>query len=239
MTVAQRTQLANLKLQLRYSIGKSRTKHGAWAQAHKTNNWPLRKKNYAAWKAQVAHSTELSRRIAALEAAIKNVAATTASLDLAKAVAVWEGGRSADGLFHRYQDVVGVWTIGYGHTAADGSPNPNFPCEPLTNGEATTLLLHDLQHFYAPAVNNAMRGYSMKPTQKQFDALTDFAYNLGPGYFSPAHDLGQAIKSHSSSAVVNAMEEYDRAGGAVLADLWRRRHWEGQLFLGGTYGGAG
>lgn len=225
--------LTKLKVQKKVWVGISRTRHGKWAKAHKAKSKD-QAKLFASWKASVARVTQLSTQIQKIEPN-----AHTASLAIAKAIGTWEGGRSSDGRFHAYQDVVGVWTIGYGHTAADGAPVPGSSTHSLSLDEATTLLLHDLNTFYAPQVSKYLKRYSWELRQDRFDALVDFAYNLGPGYFEPDHDIGAAMKRHDLNGVANAMMEYDRAGGTVLADLQRRRAWEKQLIKGGHYSGAG
>lgn len=225
--------LVKLKLQKKMWVGISRTRHGKWAKAHKAKG-KNQQELFNSWKAAVAKVTQLN---AAIQKVTPN--ATTASLAVARAIATWEGGRGSDGRFHAYQDVVRVWTIGFGHTAADGAPIPGPSTPSLSLDEATTLLLHDLNHFYAPQVSKYLKRYDWPLRQDRFDALVDFAYNLGPGYFEPDHDIGAAMKRHDLKGAADAMMEYDRAGGAVLADLQRRRSWEKQLFLGGHYTGAG
>lgn len=234
MTLRDRAKLAKLRLDLKSAIGASRKAHGTWVKWHATKDWRRRHGSYVAWQKSVAAIEPIKAQIKAIEAKYA-LGFTTCSMPLAQAVAIWEGGRSGDGLFHAYQDAVGVWTIGYGHTAADGTPVPHAGSAPLTGLEATALLLHDLNTFYAPAVAKALKGYGLKATQKEFDGETSFSYNLGPGYFSPAHDVGQAMQAHNWTLVAADMLHYNHAGGQVLDGLTRRRKWESQLVLGGTY----
>lgn len=225
--------LTKLKLQRKAWVGVSKTRHGKWAAAHKKKA-KNQQQLFNSWRASVSKIAQLDAQIQKL-----SPSAHTASLAVAKAIGAWEGGRSKDGKFHSYRDVVGVWTIGFGHTAADGAPVPGPASHPLTLAEATTLLLHDLNTFYAPQVAKYLKRYNWPLRQDRFDALVDFCYNLGPGYFEPNHDIGAAMEHHNLQGAANAMMEYDRAGGVVLEDLKRRRAWEKQLFLGGTYNGAG
>jgi GH24 family phage-related lysozyme (muramidase) len=202
---------AQLESQLRDSINHSRELHGKWA-------------------ARVKQVQADAKAIQAWEAAHQKNATTT-TLDLAKAVAAFEGGQSSDGLFHAYWDSAGgVWTIGYGHTVGVTSSS-----RPLTQAEAETLLLHDLNVTYAPAVARYAKGYGLNLNQKQFDALTSFSYNLGAGYFGVGHSVGDAMKAHNYPGIASAMLLYDKAGGATLPGLTRRRRWESQLFNGGSY----
>lgn len=247
--------LTTLKVQRKLAIGASKRAHGKWAKSVATSSAISEKLKKASgatkvalqaqlrgalgqsrtlhgkWRAAVAKLVAINAKIAVLAPTF----ATVCTQALADAVGVFEGGQSSDGLFHAYQDVVGVWTIGYGHTAADGAPVPGPGVRALTKAEAETLLLHDLNTAYAPDVARAVKGFKWSVNQKQFDALTSFCYNLGPGYFGSNHDVGAAMSRHDATGVANAMMEYDRAGSQVLAGLLRRRTWERQLFLGGTY----
>ncbi len=68
-----------------------------------------------------------------------------------------------------YQDVKGVWTIGYGHTAQvkDGAS--------ITRKDAERLLRDDLKVFE----NNVNSLNICDNNLFRFDALTDFTYNCG------------------------------------------------------------
>lgn len=121
-----------------------------------------------------------------------------------------------------YQDSVGVWTIGYGHTEGVGPGTPH-----ITEPQASALLTRDLNRKYAPAVN-ALR---LPLNQNQFDALVPFGYNLGVGIFGPSHTIGQALRRKAWRAAADSMLLYDKAGGRVLEGLRRRRVAERALFL--------
>lgn len=215
----------------------SKQRHGAYEKLVNAPGKPDKAKTAeaeTAWRKSVSIVQQIGAEIQA-EQKRRDKSASTASLDVAKSIAAWEGGRSADGMFRPYQDAVGVWTIGYGHTNADGAPSVGPGTRPLTTPQATALLLHDLNTNYAPSVNRACKGYGLHVTQKEFDALVSFCYNLGAGYFAPSHDIGQAMKAHDGNLLADRMLEYCHAGGQVLAGLLRRRKWEAQLFRGGTY----
>jgi len=78
-----------------------------------------------------------------------------------------------------YQDSVGVWTIGVGHTAAAGDPEP-VPGMTITEEEAFELLDRDLDQ-YEECVNECI---DIPMTQFQFDAFVSICFNIGPGGFS-------------------------------------------------------
>ena len=75
-----------------------------------------------------------------------------------------------------YKCPAGVWTIGYGHTSAAGSPAVN-PGMEITKEEAEEILKHDMVQYEA----GVERLVKVELTQGQFDALVDFAYNAGVG----------------------------------------------------------
>lgn len=121
-----------------------------------------------------------------------------------------------------YKDMVGVWTIGYGHTKGVG-PNSR----PLTEQQASELLRRDLNAEYAPSVS----ALQLELGQHQFDALVSFAYNCGPGAISSKTHVGQALRSKQWQAAADALLQWNKAGGVAVAGLTRRRNAERALFL--------
>ena len=69
-----------------------------------------------------------------------------------------------------YQDIGGVWTIGYGHT--DNVKSGDI----ITQKKADELLLKDLERF-EKHVNTYVPIYDFN--QNQYDALVSFAFNIG------------------------------------------------------------
>lgn len=120
-----------------------------------------------------------------------------------------------------YQDSVGVWTIGYGHTGTFAVQGKT-----ITQDFADRLLLADIAKFEAGVLKLVRAAIN----QNQFDALVDFSFNLGLG------NLGSStlLKKLNAGDVKGAAEEFlrwDKAGGKVLAGLTRRRKAERDLFL--------
>ena len=99
-----------------------------------------------------------------------------------------------------YQDSVGVWTIGYGHTKGVG-PNSRR----LTEREAAKLLERDLDRTYERAV--AALPMAGDLNQHQFDALVSFVFNVGPGAISADTGIGRALRAR----------DYVRAGRRTAA----------------------
>ncbi|MEA2370280.1 MAG: lysozyme [Solirubrobacteraceae bacterium] len=121
-----------------------------------------------------------------------------------------------------YKDMVGVWTIGYGHTEGVGPSSPR-----LTEKQASALLARDLDAKYGPPVNAI--GVSL--TQPQFDALVSFVYNVGPGGVDSSTRVGQALRAKNWQAAADGLLAWNKAGGAPVAGLTRRRQAERALFL--------
>lgn len=124
-----------------------------------------------------------------------------------------------------YKDSVGIWTIGYGHTAAAGLPKP-VPGMRVTEVEAEAILAVDLGKYEA-AVEAALR---QEPSQNQFDAMVSLCFNIGPGNFTRS-SVVRAFNAGDEKAAARAFLAWNRAGGRVLAGLTRRREAEKRLFL--------
>lgn len=119
-----------------------------------------------------------------------------------------------------YKCPAGVWTIGYGHTEGvkQGDTLPSKKA-------AMDLLLKDLEK-YEKQVNKCVKEgkISFALTQNQFDALTSFVYNCGPGC------LQSLVTGRSVKEVAEKLLLYNKAGGRTLEGLTRRRKEEYALF---------
>lgn len=118
-----------------------------------------------------------------------------------------------------YQDVVGVWTIGYGHT-------PSFGGQTITREEADSILASDLGKFER-GVNGLCA--NAPTTQGQFDAMVSFAYNLGLGALRGSI----LLLKHKAGDYKGASAEFPKwnhAGGQVFAGLTRRRQYESKVY---------
>jgi lysozyme len=113
-----------------------------------------------------------------------------------------------------YNDVAGNPTIGYGHKLL---PGETFEA-PITEDGAIALLKEDL----APAENSVSK-YAPQCNQNQFDALCDFAYNLGVGKL-------QIMLAHGWDQVPVQMPYWVNAGGKPQPGLVTRRANEVALF---------
>jgi|TARA_Y100000296_G_scaffold85574_1_gene121926 lysozyme len=118
-----------------------------------------------------------------------------------------------------YQDSVGVWTIGYGHTkdVYEGQLSIKKTIE--------RFLQEDLQEF-----EDYVESYVEVPlSQNQFDALVAWTFNLGPGNLLKSTML-KRLNEGDYAAVPDEMRRWNKAGGEVLNGLIRRRDAEANLF---------
>lgn len=114
-----------------------------------------------------------------------------------------------------YKCAAGVWTCGYGTTKGI---TPTTRC---TRAEAEQWLLRDLAPVEAyvntiPEVN----------TQGKYDALVDFAYNLGLGNLKQSTLLRKIKEGAPTEDIQEQFRRWVYAGGKVLKGLVRRREWE-------------
>lgn len=123
-----------------------------------------------------------------------------------------------------YQDQVGVWTIGYGHTGSDVTPGLI-----ITQAQAQDLLARDVSSATA-CVNNSVL---VKLTQEEFDALVDFVFNVGAGAFKGSRLL-RDLNAGDFAGAAAQFELWDHAGGVVNPGLLRRRQAEAALFNTGN-----
>jgi lysozyme len=124
-----------------------------------------------------------------------------------------------------YKDVVGVWTIGYGHTSAAGMPIVK-PKMSITRQEADAILKRDVDTF-AAGVQSLIR---VKLNDNQFSGVVSLAFNIGLGAFGKSSVL-KAINNNQFQNVPALMKRFNRAGNTVLPALLTRRAKEAQLFM--------
>jgi lysozyme len=129
-----------------------------------------------------------------------------------------------------YQDLGGVWTIGYGSTRyANGAPVKKG--DKLLNRECADDLLDRTLSDYEDAVNNHVK---VALTHGQFNALVDFTYNEGDG----ALEKSTLLKKLNSGDYEGAAEQFlvwdevtVKGKKAVNEDLVKRRQKERAMFL--------
>ena len=111
------------------------------------------------------------------------------------------------------------WTIGWGHYGPDVKPGMM-----ISQDRADALLVQDCQGA-ADAVDRASNCPVMSVlNSNQRDALISFTFNCGAGC------LRTLCRNRSLPEIAEALELYNRAGGAAMIGLTRRRAAERALF---------
>jgi lysozyme len=122
-----------------------------------------------------------------------------------------------------YRDSGGVLTVGFGHTGPDVREG-----ETITPEQAEQLLEAD-----ALKAGTAVCRLAHSTTQNQFDALTDFVFNLGAGALAGS----TLLQKHNHGDFAGAAAEFGKwvfCRGTVLPGLVRRRAAEAHLYLEGV-----
>lgn len=127
-----------------------------------------------------------------------------------------------------YYDVAGVLTIGYGHSTRAPSIEqyPVYEGQHITEEEGEEILRADLKPTEA-AVNSAV---TREITQKQYDALVSFTFNVGTGAFKSSKVLSHTNEG-SYQAAGDAFLDYSYAGGEFIPGLRKRREEERAMYL--------
>ncbi|MEG2553636.1 MAG: lysozyme [Hafnia sp.] len=124
-----------------------------------------------------------------------------------------------------YQDSVGVWTIGYGWTQpVNGKPVSKGMT--ITQDTADSLLCSGVVQ-YEKGVTGLVK---VEVNQNQFDALVDFAYNLGVKALEGS-TLLKKLNAGDYAGAADEFPKWNKAGGKVLNGLVKRRAAERSLFL--------
>lgn len=122
--------------------------------------------------------------------------------------------------YQAYDDGVGVWTIGVGHTKGV------MKGDTIDDAKVDQYLREDLES--AEYAVNSMVKVELK--QSQFDALVSLVFNIGSGAFSSSTLLKLLNKGRYDMAA-DQFPRWNMAGGKVLRGLVTRRAAERLLFL--------
>jgi len=118
-----------------------------------------------------------------------------------------------------YQDVAGVWTIGYGSTTEV------VPGEKITEVEAGERLKEDVRH----AENCVNQLVTVQLAEHEFDALVSFTFNVGCHALRKS-TLLRLLNDGKYDMVSTELGRWDKAGGTVVAGLTKRRKLEADLW---------
>lgn len=134
-----------------------------------------------------------------------------------KLIKKWEGLRTK-----AYQDVAGIWTIGYGHTSAAGGLKVT-PGLVISEKQAEEILKGDLVKFE----NDVNKLVKVPLTDNQFATLVSFHFNTGALGKST---LLKRLNKGEYEAVPSELMKWVNAGGKKVQGLINRRKDEGALW---------
>lgn len=130
----------------------------------------------------------------------------------------------------------GVPTIGYGTTRYPNGVKVNLRDPEISEQKATELLLHDLTAFENDV--NFLTS-TVRLTQKQFDALVDFAYNVGsdididstPEGLGDSTLLKKVLNNPEDFTIKDEFRKWIHGNGKILPGLITRREAEITLYF--------
>ncbi len=120
-----------------------------------------------------------------------------------------------------YKDVGGIPTIGFGHVLIKGE---NFD-QPLMGPDAESLLERDVSSRQSQ-INRLLK---TPLSNRQYDAISSFSYNLGTTTFAKSSLLRQ-INAGNLQGAVPVFTRYDHVGNTISRGLFLRRRAEAALF---------
>lgn len=136
----------------------------------------------------------------------------------------WEGLR-----LKAYEDSGGIWTIGYGHTSAAGTPIVHKDMQ-ITEKEAEKILCQDLRECESVVVKAVI----VPLNDEQFAALVSFCYNVGITAFCKSTLLKKLNKGEYET-VPTELQKWTRVGGKRIQGLVNRRAAEAGLWAKGSH----
>ena len=125
-----------------------------------------------------------------------------------------------------YADIIGVWTIGVGHTGA-------VDCKPVAKGmvisadKSRELLSADLLKFESAII----RLVKVPLKQYEFDALVSLVFNIGETNFARS-TLLKKLNTNDFKGAAEQFLAWKNAGGRPVQGLLNRRKREKDMFNG-------
>lgn len=122
-----------------------------------------------------------------------------------------------------YADLIGIITIGFGHTSKELTLN-----DEITQEEAEALLLQDCEKT-AALVEQEILGHNLN--ENQFNAIVSLVYNIGIGHFRTSTMLKMIKAQDATVLIAGQFLRWNKAGGSEVPGLTNRRNAEMQLFI--------
>ena len=120
-----------------------------------------------------------------------------------------------------YKCPAGVWTIGVGHTKGVKQG------QTITKAQAMSLLKGDLL-----PCENYVNNLGVCKTQAEFDAIVDFAFNLGTAALGRSTLLKYIRAKKPEQYIREEFAKWVNSKGMRLKGLVIRRQWEADRYFG-------
>jgi lysozyme len=146
-----------------------------------------------------------------------------------KLISYYEAGNNLTKYLTAYLCPAGVWTIGIGTTIYPNGKRVSKG-DVITEADAWAFLQNDIQKII-PLVDSYTRD---DVSQRQFDALVSFAYNLGTNALKGSTLLKKVNLNPNDSSIQKEFEKWVMAAGKPLVGLVKRRKSEAWLYYNGT-----
>jgi lysozyme len=121
------------------------------------------------------------------------------------------------------------WTCGIGCTGQDSEGNTIGPGTYWDDEKALREYAYRVNSEFGPGVSAAV---TVDLTQKEYDMLVDFAFNVGLGNFKSS-TLLKKLNAGDKTGAADEFPKWNKAQGKVMKGLERRRYVERAVFLGG------
>jgi lysozyme len=125
-----------------------------------------------------------------------------------------------------YQDVKGIWTIGFGLTQYPNGVKVQ-PGDTITREQGEQYFKQTLQKF-AQGVEDSVKA---KINNNQFSALVSLAYNIGLTAFKNSTLLKLVNNNPNNPAIQNEFMKWVYSGGKKVNGLITRREAESKLYF--------
>jgi|SRR5690606_29259224 len=129
-----------------------------------------------------------------------------------------------------YQDIVGVWTIGYGNTYYEDGTKVKKG-DKITKERALDLYTNIMNKFSDQVRNSMINPDRISDTQ--FSAMVSLAYNIGISAFKGSTLLRKVNANPCDPTIPSEFLRWNKAGGKVINGLTRRRQAEADLYTNG------
>jgi lysozyme len=121
------------------------------------------------------------------------------------------------------------WTCGIGCTGKDSEGNIIGPGTYWDDAKALREYGYRINEEFSPGVDERVH---VELTQKEYDMLVDFAYNVGLHNFETS-TLLKKLNAGDKRGAADEFPKWNKAAGKVMKGLQRRRYVNRAVFLGG------